>query len=432
MRIHFIGIGGIGLSGLARYFHRHGHRVTGSDILKTSLIQKLIKEGIPVKIPQIKENIDQFKPDLVVYTAVIKPDNPELQRARELGIPTLSRREFLPYLVKNKEVLAVCGAHGKSTTTAILASLLPESNAIVGAISKEFNSNCRVTNSPLLVFEADESDGSFVDTNPTTAVVTNAEPEHMEFYNYNFNLFFEHYRQFLQKATHRIVNGKDQFLNGINLEPIEKVILEKEVSNIQFQLRNNLPKTLFTYRGVEFEIYGFGEYLVLDALLAIKAGEKYLPLEQLSQNIKNYRGIKKRFDIVADGEEYLIIDDYGHHPTEIEKTLQSAFRLARLRGLKGVTAIWQPHKYSRTIDNLDRFVECFAGVDQLIILPVWGAGESPRPIDFPGKFKRYNPIFAPRVYRTEKGIEVNGTPFTSGVIIGFGAGDITYQLRGEI
>jgi UDP-N-acetylmuramate--alanine ligase len=432
MRIHFIGIGGIGLSGLARYFHHHGYQVTGSDIMETSLIKKLRKEGIPVEIPQKAENIDKFNPTLVVYTAVIKPDNPELKRARERGIPTLSRREFLPYLVKDKEVLAVCGAHGKSTTTAILASLLPQSNAIIGAISKEFNSNCRVTDAPLLVFEADESDGSFIDTNPSTAVVTNAEPEHMEFYEYDYDLFYDHYKQFLRQANHRVVNGRDKFLAQLELEPMEKVILEEEASNIRYELVDNLPKTLFTYKGEEFEIYGFGEYLVLDALLAIKAGEKYLPLEELSKNIKNYNGIKKRFDIVGDGGEYVIIDDYGHHPTEIEKTLQSAFRLAKLRGLKEVTAIWQPHKYSRTIDNLDRFVECFNGVDRLIILPVWSAGESPRPIDFEGLFKKYNPIFAPRVYRTPNGIEVNGETISSGVIIGFGAGDITYQLRGEI
>ena len=161
MKIHFIGIGGIGLSGIARLLKSYGHEITGSDIFKTSLTDKLQKEGIKITIPHSKDAITNQ--DLIIYTAVIKQDNPELVEARKKGIKTISRREALSLVVSNKKVYSICGAHGKSTTSAILASILKDSNALIGAESKDFNSNCRVTKSDILVFEADESDGSFVD-----------------------------------------------------------------------------------------------------------------------------------------------------------------------------------------------------------------------------------------------------------------------------
>ncbi|MEO1941542.1 MAG: Mur ligase domain-containing protein [Campylobacterales bacterium] len=427
MRVHFIGIGGIGLSGLARFLKAQGHRVTGSDLKESPLIGELRREGIPVATPHAPEVIDRFKPEKVVYTAVVKPENPELVRARELGIETLSRREFLKYIVSNREVIAVCGAHGKSTTTAILTALLPEANGLIGAISNQFNSNCRYTGSKLLIFEADESDGSFVNSNPHLAIVTNSEPEHMEFYNYDYNLFFDHYRQFLEGAKIRIVNRRDR-LAELPL-PMERIDLE-EATDIRFELREGKPVTLFNYRGYQFQVAGFGEHLVLDGLLAIKGAEKYRPLTELAENIKNYRGIQKRFEIVSDDRELVIIDDYGHHPTEIRETLKGVFKFAELRGLKPVIGVWQPHKFSRTINNLDRFVEAFEGVKQLIILPIWSAGETPRPVDLQTPFRRYNPIFVDRVHRIGSKLRAGEKLIEKGVVIGFGAGDITYQLRG--
>jgi UDP-N-acetylmuramate--alanine ligase len=449
MRLHFIGIGGIGLSGLARYFCRQGYQVTGSDIKETPLIEELRSEGIKVVVPHKSANIDRFKPDLVVFSAVIKPNNPELRRARELGIETLSRRQFLKFLVSDKKVISVCGAHGKSTTSAILATLLPESSAVIGAISKEFHSNCRVKPGELLVFEADESDGSFVDSNPYVSVVTNTEPEHMEFYNYDLNRFYSHYWEFLKKAKYRVANGGDPFFqtNFARLPPEladffsflptlpahlpnTRLINLKLADEVEEGLNGRgEPVTRFTYRGERFQIYGFGDHLITDALLAIEAANLFAPLSQLADRMKSYRGIKKRFDIVFDNGELVIVDDYGHHPTEIEQTLQGAFRFAQLRGLKGVTAIWQPHKYSRTIDNLEGFKRCFEGVDRLIILPVWSAGEEPRPINFEKEFKKYKPIFVPRVYRYSSYLRVGDFILNRGLVIGFGAGDITYQLR---
>jgi UDP-N-acetylmuramate--alanine ligase len=212
LKIHFIGIGGIGLSAIARLLKSYGHEISGSDIAKTTLTKKLEQEGIKVTIPHSSDAIDNQ--DLVIYSAVIKENNPEIIEAKKRGIKTLSRREALQMVVNDKKVYAVCGAHGKSTTSAILASILKEANALIGAESKEFNSNARINkNSNLLVFEADESDGSFVDSNPYCAIVTNTEPEHMEFYNYDYKLFYSHYQKFLDKAKIKVVCSDDEFLS---------------------------------------------------------------------------------------------------------------------------------------------------------------------------------------------------------------------------
>jgi len=433
-KIHFIGIGGIGLSAIARYLNQKGFNVQGSDIKETNLTKKLRKEGIKVFIPQEEENITDDI-DFIVYTAVAKGDNPERVAAKKKGIKTYSRREFLPFIVNDKKVLSVCGAHGKSTTTAILASVLDKANALIGAESKDFNSNARVTDSELLVFEADESDGSFVDSNPFVAIVTNTEPEHMEFYNHNLKAFYSHYEEFLKKAEIRVVNGDDEFIKTLDI-PMKKVKLT-DAKNIRYEIRDNKPKTVFEYKNCEFEVYGFGEHLVLDSLLAIEAASEFLKLEEIAENIKNYKGIKKRFDILEKNSDFILIDDYGHHPTEIKATLHSAKLFAMLNGIDKIVAIWQPHKYSRTIDNLEEFVSCFEGVDELVILPVWAAGEDEVFIDFKKHFLKYNPVFAKKIKKDKniKLIDENDNlikEYDKGLIIGFGAGDITYQLRGEI
>ena len=433
MKIHFVGIGGIGLSGLARYMKKRGCEISGSDIAETKLTKQLRNEGIEVNIPHSASNIK--KPDLVVHTAVAKPDNPELVEAKNRGIKVLSRRGFLPYVVNDKKVLAVCGAHGKSTTSAMLASIVKDSDAIIGAESKDFGSNMRYKNSEYLVFEADESDGSFVDTNPYIAVVTNTEPEHMEFYNHDLDLFYSHYKEFLKKAPIRIANADDEFIKKLDFN-IKKVSI-KDAKNIRFEIIEGKPKTIFEYKNYEFEVYGFGEHLVLDALLAIEAASELMDMGEIQKNIKKYQGIKKRFDVLKHDEDFILIDDYGHHPTEIKATLHSARIYAKLNGIDKITAIWQPHKYSRTIDNLEAFVECFNEADELVILPVWEAGEEKIDIDFEKYFSKHSPSFADRVYVDGNNIMLSksGKIFKhidEGLVIGFGAGDITYQLRGVI
>ncbi len=435
MNIHFIGIGGIGISGLAQYMHFRGHTVSGSDIKDTIITAKLREMGMKITVPHSKDAINNQ--DLVVHSAIISPSNPEVVAAKEKGIEVLARREALCKILADKKVYSVAGAHGKSTTTAILAAIMSGS-AIIGAESKAFGSNVRYDDSSnVLLFEADESDGSFINSNAHCAIVINAEPEHMEYYDYNYDRFYECYKTFINAAPCRVLNAEDPFLSTL-VESVEAKWLypSKDIKNIKYTLINNEPHTQFEFRDLGiFSVWGFGKHIALDATLAILAASDSMDIEEIRTNLLSFKGIKKRFDIVGAENDSVIIDDYGHHPTEIKATFESVKEYAKLKGFKKITAIWQPHKYSRTIDNLEEFTKCFDGADELIILPVWAASETPQEIDFINKFKAYNLTMADTITRANNHITVvkdaqNLQTLDEGLIIGFGAGDITYQIRG--
>ncbi len=435
MKIHFIGIGGIGISGLAQYMHYKGHTVSGSDISDTVITKKLRDLGIKVTVPHNADAIDNQ--DLIIHSAIIRPDNPEIVAAKEKGIEVLARREALLQILDTSKVYSVAGAHGKSTTTAILTAIM-EGSAIIGAESKAFGSNVRYDETnDVMLFEADESDGSFINSNPHCAIVINAEPEHMEYYDYNFELFYESYKTFINSAPYRVLNAEDPFLATL-IDDIDANWLypSRDIRDIEFVLINDEPHTRFTLKDLgSFDVWGFGKHIALDAALAILAAHESMEIEKIRENLLNFKGIKKRFDIVGTHSNSVIIDDYGHHPTEIKATFESVKEYALLKGFDRITAIWQPHKYSRTIDNLEEFIKCFEGVAELIILPVWSAGEAPREIDFKEKFKGYNLTMADTITRANNIISVIKDKETlktlnKGLIIGFGAGDITYQIRG--
>jgi UDP-N-acetylmuramate--alanine ligase len=431
MKIHFIGIGGIGLSALARFLNNSGHSVSGSDIAPTTITEQLATENITITIPHGKDAINHQ--DLIIYSAAVTSDNVELLSAKEQGIKILSRKEALPTILGDKKNFNVCGAHGKSTTTAILSAIL-QSSAIIGAISKEFNSNFRYINDTV-AFEADESDGSFLLSNPYCAIVTNVEPEHMEYYNYDYDKFYDSYRQFLDLATIKVVNAEDEFLDMSTLDDAIKLYPSKDITNIKFFLKDSQPYTSFNLKDLgTFEVWGFGDHIALDASLAILASLNELGLIQIRINLAKYRGIKKRFDIVQQHDNFIVIDDYAHHPTEVEATIKSVQLYNKLYNLEYLTIIWQPHKYSRTKDNLEAFKKCFKGCDRLIILPVWTVAEPILDIDFKTEFSEYNLIFIDKLSTINGEIqlivddEVIET-LDSGTVLGVGAGDITYQLR---
>ncbi len=436
MKIHFIGIGGIGLSALAKFLVNDGHKISGSDIKQTEITNDLATNfNAKITIPHHSDAVEGV--DRVIYSAAVRPNNPEYQKAKELGIELLSRKESLKSILCKKEVYAVGGAHGKSTTSAMLSSLLPESNALIGAISKEFGSNVRNYPNNKVVFEADESDESFLNSNPYLAIVTNVEPEHMEYYEYDEERFYNAYRNFLKLAKIRVINGEDEFLGSLDMESI-KLYPSKDIKNIEFVLVNGEPHTKFELLDFgSFEVFGFGNHIALDASLAIlSALELGKSIDEIRLNLLNYKGIKKRFDVVQNKEECVVIDDYGHHPTEIEVTMKSLQSYKELRGFNTLNVIWQPHKYSRTMDNLQGFVECFEGVDELVILPIWSAGELKVDIDLKGAFSRYKLLMADSVTKEDSTVKVfkDGhiiREYKEGLISAFGAGDITYQIRGE-
>jgi UDP-N-acetylmuramate--alanine ligase len=434
VKIHFIGIGGIGISGLAQYMHFKGHDITGSDVADSRIVKILRDKGIDVTIPHNKKAIDDQ--DMVIHSAIIRGNNPEVVAAKEKGIKVLARREALLDLLHEQKVYAVAGAHGKSTTSAILAAIM-DGSAIIGAESKGFGSNVRYdATSDQLIFEADESDGSFLNSNPYCAIVINAEPEHMEYYKYDYELFYDSYRKFIASAKVRVLNAEDPFLSTIEGEAI-RLYPSRDITDIKYLLIDDEPYTSFTLKDHgPFSVWGFGEHIAVDAALAILAALESMDVETIRIRLLHFKGIKKRFDIVSKGQDRVIIDDYGHHPTEIAATMNAVTQYAGLKGIKKITAIWQPHKYSRTIDNLEAFTKCFKGVDRLIILPVWAASEAEQFIDFENEFGGYDLSMVD--YLTREGDAVNLCrhdevieSLDTGLIIGFGAGDITYQLRGS-
>lgn len=429
-KVHFIGIGGIGISAIARFLKERNFIISGSDIADSAITKDLRASGMKITVPHCTSAIED--PDFVVYSAAIKSDNVELVEARKRGIECLSRKEALPFILEGKRVFAVAGAHGKSTTSAMLASLM-QGSVIIGAISKEFGSNMKYESSQDLIFEADESDSSFLNSNPFLAIVTNAEPEHMEHYDNDIEKFHAAYKGFLERAKIRIINAEDEFLSTIKMDAIR---LEKgDITNLQMVLRNYEPYTSFHLKGLgKFEAWGMGEHIAIDASLAILAANSMIGLEEIRENLKKFKGIKKRFDILVANEKFALIDDYGHHPTEIKATLKSAKEYAKLLGLDNITVIFQPHRYSRLLANLDGFKECFSDIDELVVLPVYAAGEEPNNIDLKSEFK--GALFADYIKRNGDTIEFFDHfgvkhSLASGLVIGFGAGDISYQLRGE-
>ena len=434
MKVHFIGIGGIGLSALARFLNFDGHEISGSDMKSSPITLALENEGIKVSCPQDALNInDDF--DLVIYSAAVTDENPELMESRLKQIRTLSRKEALPIILGDKKNYCVAGAHGKSTTTAILASIL-ESSALIGAISKDFGSNFRYVNN-LVAFEADESDASFLLSNPYCSIVTNAESEHMEYYNYDYEKFFQAYETFINLGEKIVINAEDEYLKKLNInENAVKLYPSKHIKNISYILIDNEPHTRFELLDLGFfDVWGFGYHIAIDASLAILAALNELNIETIRKNILNYKGIKKRFDIVQSNDEFVVIDDYAHHPTEIKATISALLEYDKIKKMAKKVVIWQPHKYSRTIDNLEGFKKCFEGCDELVILPIWTvAGEKKVEINFEKEFARYNPIFAHSIQTIQGQIQLISEnkiikTYDKGIVLGVGAGDITYQLR---
>lgn len=427
-KIHFIGIGGIGISALARFFKVKGFQISGSDLNASKITKELEKEGVKVSIPHDANNV--IGKDLIIYSAAIKAQNVEFKKAKELGIKCLSRKEALPLILQDKQVLAVAGAHGKSTTSSILASLLNEASVIIGAILKEFGSNMIYKESDKLIFEADESDSSFLNANPHLAIVTNAEAEHLEHYNNDLSTLHKAYSDFLAQAKIRIINAEDEFLTSLKLEAV-RLYPSKDIKNYAVSVQDYKPRVHFELKNYgKFSLLGMGYHLAIDASLAILAALEFKDIEDIRTSLYNYQGIKKRFDILLADKNHAIIDDYGHHPTEINATLKAGFEYAKLANYKSLTAIFEPHRYTRLLANLEQFKEAFKSVDKLVILPVYCAGEEPVNIDLKAHFPQA--IFIKDLKRIGNVlVDDEGRVYDEGLIIGFGAGDISVKLRGE-
>ena len=391
--IHFIGIGGIGMSGIAEILYQSGYHVQGSDINKSSNSDRLEKLGIKVFIGQKKINVNNAK--IIVISTAISETNEEYIAAKKMFLPIVHRSEMLGELMRLKQSIAIAGTHGKTTTTSLIAKMVEENGMdptiINGGIISSLNSNARLGNGEWMVVEADESDGSFAKLNPTAAIITNIDLEHLDYHKNEDNLENAFYNfvssiPFYGFVCLCIDNHRTQKL--ISKLENKKVITygmaanaDIRASNISYE--NNKMKFSLNIRNKkeyeenihEIEFSMIGMHNVQNALATIATGiELKIPLTKIKNTLKSFTGVHRRFQKVGNYKNTTIIDDYGHHPVEINSALSAARLLAPETK---IIAIFQPHRYSRLRDLFDEFCSSFNNADTVLLLDVYAAGETP-------------------------------------------------------
>jgi UDP-N-acetylmuramate--alanine ligase len=390
--IHFVGIGGIGMSGIAEVMHNLGYKVQGSDVAEGYVIQGLRDKGITVHIGHSADNLGDTA--VVVTSTAIKRDNPEVDAALERRIPVVRRAEMLAELMRLKSTVAVAGTHGKTTTTSMIAALLDaggvDPTVINGGIINSYGSNARLGASDWMVVEADESDGSFLRLDGTIAVVTNIDPEHLDHYG-SFDAVKDAFVEFVENVPfygaallcldHPEVQGiiprlRDRRVvtygfsaqadvRGVNVTPIpggnrfEAIVRSRDG----------------TQRSIEhIELPMPGRHNVQNALAAIGVAlELGIPDETIQRGFAKFGGVKRRFTKVGETGGVTIIDDYGHHPVEIRAVLSAAREGVTQR----VIAVVQPHRYTRLGNLMEDFQAAFNDADMVFVAPVYAAGEAP-------------------------------------------------------
>ncbi len=385
--IHFIGIGGYGMSAIAKVLLELGYEVSGSDLVKKELTDKLVNKGANVFIGHKAENIQGA--DLVVYSSDVPPDNVELIAAKAKDIPIMHRAEILAELLNKKKGIAIAGAHGKTTTTAMISLLLVEGGIdptyVVGGEMVNFDANAQAGLSDYLIAEADESDGSFLRYHPYISVVTNIEADHLENFNNDFNNLIKAYQHFLQQTKDDgvvVLCNDDQLLNKLKSGLPSKVITYGFEEGADY-LASNL---VFNEMGSTFSLFNKENYLgeirlnvagkhnVLNSLAAIIVGLTVgIPLSTIKESLAKFRGTKRRMQIIGDVANRLIIDDYAHHPTEIMATINACLPIKRR-----IIAVFQPHRYTRTHFLLTEFSQAFTEADEVIITNIYSPkGDQP-------------------------------------------------------
>ncbi|HEX9984383.1 MAG TPA: UDP-N-acetylmuramate--L-alanine ligase [Thermoanaerobaculia bacterium] len=382
--IHFVGIGGIGMSGIAEVLRHAGLTVSGCDQKRSAATDLLQSRGIEVQIGHNPAHVKNA--DLVVVTAAVKGRSEEVERARTSGIRIMERAEMLGVIVNRKRAVGISGTHGKTTTSAMTAMILEEAGLdptiLVGGMLRNFGTNARTGEGELLVVEADEYARTFHHLHPEIAVVTNIEPDHLEYYGSFENII---------EAFHTFVLGVKRTVIGCVDDPIVAQVLnaaaERPLSIVGYGLGEHASlraiNLQFSANGSSFEIpdFGFyklfipGEHNVRNALAAIAvARELGIPQETIAAALAKFLGVDRRFQILGDYHGAVIVDDYAHHPTEVRATLEAA------RGgypTRRIVALFQPHLYSRTKDFAREFAEALKVADVSIVAPIYAAREEP-------------------------------------------------------
>ncbi|MCC9620245.1 UDP-N-acetylmuramate--L-alanine ligase [Thalassospira sp. MA62] len=391
--IHFVGIGGIGMSGIAEILHNLGYSVQGSDISDNANVQRLRDLGIKVFVGHHGSNVEDAK--VVVISTAVKPDNPEVLAARADMIPVVRRAEMLAELMRLKAAIAVGGTHGKTTTTSLVATMLDaaglDPTVINGGIINSYGTNARLGDGDWMVVEADESDGTFVKVPSTISVVTNIDPEHLDHWK-DFDQLRDAFKNFVQnipfygfavlcidhpEVQNLIGKITDRRIFTFGLSPqadVRAVNIRTDIGHTTFDvvIRERVDSEERTIRDVRLPMVG--DHNVSNSLAAITVAlELGIPDDKIVSAFDGFTGVKRRFTKTGEVDGVTIIDDYGHHPVEIKAVL----RAARQATKNNVIAVVQPHRYSRLHDLFEDFCTCFNDADNVIVADVYEAGESP-------------------------------------------------------
>ena len=434
--IYFIGIGGINMSSLAHISHLRGYRVGGSDREKTALTERLEARGIEISYKHDAENIENY--DAVVYTVAISPDNPEYVRAHERGIPCISRADYLGYIMTGyKNRIGVSGMHGKSTCTSMCATVFMQGGAdptvLSGAELDAMGGAYRIGESENFIFEACEYMDSFLDFNPSTAIILNIEMDHVDYFC-SMEQICESYAKFASitgKDGFVIANADNEYI-PVALQNYEGTVVTFGVTNkhanftaINIRYSEGFPE-FDIMRGDEFfchvKLSVTGEHNVYNALAAcVAAYLAGISPEDVSQGLANFKGAKRRMEYKGRVNGALVFDDYGHHPTEVRSTLEGVAKLNPER----LFCVFQPHTFSRTFTLMEQFATAFDSVDRVFIADIYPARETDD-LGISGK------TLAIRIGEKAEYIsgieniaaEINSTLYPGDVLVVMGAGDI--------
>ena len=396
-RIHFVGIGGSGMSGIAELLANLEYMVTGSDEKRSAVTDRLASLGVKVHIGHAASHVGSA--DVVVISSAVKPTNPEVVEAARREIPVIPRAEMLAELMRLRYAVAVAGAHGKTTTTSMIALALERAGldptAVIGGRLSAFGSNARLGRGELMVAEADESDRSFLKLFPTVAVITNIDYEHLENYG-SFDDLQQAFVDFANKVpffgavvccaddahlasvtgrmnrrvvTYGMSSSADVTATDVVLGPMRVTATVKR----RARRADDAAKTLATLGQLELGVPG--HHNLLNALATVAVGlELGVPFERLAPGLKEFRGAERRFDVRGEPRGILVVDDYGHHPTEIAAVLAAARALDRR-----IVIAFQPHRFSRTQALFDAFGPSMSGADAVVLTEIYGAGEDAIP-----------------------------------------------------
>ena len=394
-QIHFVGIGGVGMCGIAEVLLNQGYRISGSDMRASAVTAHLERLGAQVFIGHGEENIDGA--DVVVTSSAVNEDNPEVQAARELRLPVVRRAEMLAELMRYRHGIAVAGTHGKTTTTSLVASILAEAGKdptfVIGGRLTSAGTNAQLGGSRYLVAEADESDASFLHPQPMVAIVSNIDADHMDTYEGDFNKLKQTFVSFLHNLPFyglAVMCTDDPVVSEL-LPEISRPVLTygfdedadfRAVDLVQEGFRSRFRVLRPDgYADLEVALNMPGRHNVLNALAAIAvATDEGVDDQAICRALESFQGVGRRFQVLGevpvDGGNVTLVDDYGHHPREV----QAVIRAVR-EGWPGrrLVMVYQPHRYTRTRDLYEDFVQVLQGVDQLVMLEVYAAGETPIP-----------------------------------------------------